>query len=61
MSLATKLVLTNLLLYLVMLAWWRCFPVAKPNTALMMEVGLWMVGTALSTLIWLIWLIWTGI
>ena len=61
MSLATKLVLTNLLLYLVTLAWWRWFPVAKPNRVLVMGVGLWAAGTALSNLIWLIWLIWTGI
>lgn len=61
MSLATKPVLTNLLLYIVTLAWWRCFPVTKPNTAQMLGEGLWVVGTALSTLIWSIWLLWTWI
>lgn len=61
MSLATKLLLTILLLYTTTHVWRKYFVLKHPSQALVLVVGLWSMGTALISLIWLIWLIWTWI
>lgn len=58
MDLFTKLMLTNLVLYLLALGWWRCFPVKKPTVVLVIGVGVWVVGSAVATGIWLFCAIW---